>query len=151
MPLPNPRTSLRRAAIALAAITAVLVIASPAMAATQPPKAPKQVTCTAQGDGVHVTWAAVTGATSYNVWRKVGNNGAWIMIGSTTTTGYVDSTAASGQLYHYAASSVGAGGESDRGGTCNVVSIPFFPSNLALGAATVGGLGLTLLVFRRKK
>ncbi|MEA3204024.1 MAG: hypothetical protein QOI63_1704 [Thermoplasmata archaeon] len=153
------RTNLRTAAIVLGGVTAaLLLVAGPAAALavslgapSHPPKTPKNLSCHAESDGVHVAWDAVDDATSYNVWRKVGNNGQWIVIGSSVTNSYVDHTAASGQLYHYAASSVGAGGESGMSGTCNVVSIPFFPSAAALGLATVGGLGVTSLLFRRRK
>ena len=122
-----------------------------AQAAGQPPKAPKDVTCTAEGDGVHVSWDASTGATSYGVWRKVGNNGEWIKIGTTSDTSYVDHTAASGQLYHYAISAINGNGESDRGGTCNITSIPFFPSAFALVAAVGGSAGIAGVILSRRR
>lgn len=147
------------ATIALGGLAlALFLVAGPATAVSlsagapsHPPKTPKNVACNPQSDGVHVSWDAVDDATSYKVWRKVGNNGQWIVVGSAPTNSYVDHTAASGQLYHYAVSAVGPGGESSMSGTCNVVSIPFFPSAMALGVAGVGGLGVTALVFRRRK
>ena len=138
-------------AVAIATAAVLLMIVPLASAAGQPPP-PPSVSCSPQADGVHVTWDAVSGATSYNVWRKVGNNGAWIQIGSTTTTSFVDHTAASGQLYHYAVSTVNADGESDRGGTCNVTSIPFFPNALVSAAAVAGSLGVVgLSVLSRRR
>jgi hypothetical protein len=115
------------------------------------PQPPGDVQCAAQSDGIHVTWDAQAGATSYDVYRMTGTSGIWMKIGSSTTTGYTDSTAASGQTYHYAVSSHAHGMESARSDACTIASVPFFPSGFALGAASLGGLGLTMLVFRRRK
>ncbi|HUR63036.1 MAG TPA: hypothetical protein VM241_00995 [Candidatus Thermoplasmatota archaeon] len=158
MPLSPTQTKLRTAATVLLSAAAALLLAAPATAlslginaASHPPKTPKNVACDPQSDGVHVTWDAVADATSYNVWRKVGNNGAWMVIGSAPTNSYVDHTAASGQLYHYAVSALNADGESNMSGTCNVVSIPVFPTPVALSIGVVGALGATGLMFRRRR
>lgn len=136
----------------LLAVALALLIAAPfVQAAAKPPKAPGAVTCTSGEDGVHVSWSAVSDATSYKVWRKVGNSGPWIHIGTAETTSYVDHTSASGQRYHFAASSVGPGGESDRSGTCNITPIPFFPSLMALGAGVGAVLAAAVVILRRRR
>ena len=57
---------------------------------------------------VLLTWSVVTGATSYNVYRD------GVLLGSTTDTVFVDSTAEENQEYTYAVSAVGSGGESAK-------------------------------------
>ncbi len=51
----------------------------------------------------HVSWAAVTGATSYEVWRNSSNNSssATELNGNVTTTSYNDTSATSGTNYYY--------------------------------------------------
>ncbi len=50
---------------------------------------PTLVSCVRSGGGLMTTWLPVEGASSYSVYRKVGN-GAWILIGVSTTTSFTD-------------------------------------------------------------
>lgn len=55
-------------------------------------------------DGVHVTWAAPTGATAYEVWRNTTNSSSSatkISATDVTTTTYTDTTATAGKTYFY--------------------------------------------------
>jgi hypothetical protein len=54
-------------------------------------------------DHVHVTWDAVTGADSYEVWRNTTNDPATAtkLAGNLTTTSYDDNTATPGVTYYY--------------------------------------------------
>jgi fibronectin type 3 domain-containing protein len=47
-----------------------------------------------------ITWSAVTGASSYSVYRKT-SNGSWSFIGNTKTTSYTDSNCKNSTLYYY--------------------------------------------------
>ncbi len=50
--------------------------------------------------GPKVTWAKVTGAEKYRVFRKTGS-GSWKKLGDTTGVTYTDTTAVSGTTYYY--------------------------------------------------
>lgn len=52
------------------------------------------------GNGVSLTWGAVSGATAYDVYRKTGS-GAYAPLGSVSATSFVDTTAVNGTVYSY--------------------------------------------------
>ena len=56
-----------------------------------------------EADSVPITWNAVTGATSYQVWRSTFNDvsTAVQLIGGETGTSFDDTTAAAGPIYYY--------------------------------------------------
>jgi xyloglucan-specific exo-beta-1,4-glucanase len=85
---------------------------APPPAPVTPPAAPTGMTATAGNNQVTVSWAAVAGATSYNVYRSTtaGQQGA--RVGTSTTLSYVDTTAVNGTTYLYQVTAVNAGGES---------------------------------------
>jgi len=67
------------------------------------PSAPSRVKATdGQCNVTTVTWRGVSGATSYEVWRATSNNSAQgVLIGTSTTTSFQDTTGAFGQFYWY--------------------------------------------------
>jgi fibronectin type 3 domain-containing protein len=77
---------------------------------TEPPP-PGGMTVSA-GDGqTTISWAAVDGATSYNVYRSTTAGQQGTKVGATTTTSYVDSTALNGTTYYYQVTADNAAGE----------------------------------------
>ncbi len=52
-------------------------------------------------NGIIVSWGALNGADSYEVYRKVEGNDAWIKIGTTTDTSYESTNLTSGTTYYY--------------------------------------------------
>ncbi|MGN0525849.1 MAG: fibronectin type III domain-containing protein [Acutalibacteraceae bacterium] len=61
---------------------------------------PKLTKATAQSGKITVTFGKVTGAKSYNVYRKT-SGGKWAKIGTTTSGSYTDKTAKKGTTYYY--------------------------------------------------
>ncbi|MGN0525802.1 MAG: leucine-rich repeat protein [Acutalibacteraceae bacterium] len=61
---------------------------------------PKLTKATAQSGKITVTFGKVTGAKSYNVYRKTAG-GDWKKIGTTASTAYTDKTAKKGTTYYY--------------------------------------------------
>lgn len=51
--------------------------------------------------GIIVSWGALNGADSYEVYRKTADDKAWIKIGSTQNTSYESTNLASGTTYYY--------------------------------------------------
>jgi fibronectin type 3 domain-containing protein len=63
-------------------------------------KNPTLKTASATEEGIKVTWGDVTGAKSYNVYRKTAKSG-WTLITNTTEKSFVDTTAEKGVTYIY--------------------------------------------------
>jgi fibronectin type 3 domain-containing protein len=73
------------------------------------PAVPTNITASAADAQVTVSWTAVTGASSYNVYRSTSQTGTYTKLGAPTTTSYVDTVTATG-TYYYKASAVSMGG-----------------------------------------
>jgi len=98
--------------------------ATPLATLTPPP--PGGVTTTPGNGQVTIAWSAVTGATSYNVYRSTspdGTGATQVATGITGDTGtaFTDTSAANGTTYYYAVTAVNTNGESpvtfDNGGS----------------------------------
>ena len=79
--------------------------------ATTVPAAPTNVSAWCGNMKVSILWTAVTGATSYDVYRSTATGVAGTLLGSSTTTSYVDTTGTLGATYYYtvkAVNSIGA-------------------------------------------
>ena len=61
--------------------------------------APSVTKFEAVSNGLKLTWGAPSGASAYRVFRK--NGTSWKKLGDTTSTSYVDTTAAKGSTYTY--------------------------------------------------
>jgi hypothetical protein len=73
------------------------------------------VTASATDMGASLSWGAVSGATSYNVYRTDGEhecNFGKALVGSTAGTSFVDSGLQNGRGYYYVVTPMGAGGPS---------------------------------------
>jgi hypothetical protein len=80
-----------------------------------PPQAPTGILASdgTFSDGVHVSWNASAGATSYQVWRATTNKSSRAtLIGTSTTPLFNDTTATPGVTYYYWIRAVNAGGTS---------------------------------------
>ena len=66
-----------------------------------------------------LTWSAVSGATSYRVYRSESRGTGYGLLGTTTSTSYVNTGAAVGKTYYYRVKAVNSAGTS---GYSNIVS-----------------------------
>lgn len=82
------------------------------IAATSGSVAPTNLMATAGNAQVALTWAAVSGATSYNMKRSTTDGGPYTIIASPVATNHTDTTAVNGTTYFYVVSAVNGGGES---------------------------------------
>jgi hypothetical protein len=76
------------------------------------PAAPASLSASADNGEVTLTWAASTGATSYNVLRGTTTGGPYTQIATAATVAYTDSTVANGATYYYVVQAVNSGGVS---------------------------------------
>jgi len=81
-------------------------------AAVTVPAAPTGLTVTPGNGVVNLSWNAVSGATSYNVYRSTTAGTQGTLLGSGTTASGTDTAAANGTTYYYTVTAVNAGGES---------------------------------------
>ena len=111
--------------------------ASPALAAV-----PTTLTATGSGFLVTLTWAASSGATSYNVQRSSQHGGPYEHVGSTTSPAFFDGAVTNGTTYYYVVSAVNSGGASAN--SAEVFATPTAPTAQAAPLAAVpAGLSAT--------
>ena len=88
-------------------------VASPEYTITAVPAAPVVKAGNSATSGKPMlTWDAVDGATSYKVYRATSQNGTYSLLGSVTTTTYVNTGAKDGVTYYYKVTAVNDSGES---------------------------------------
>ncbi len=68
--------------------------------------APELKSATNYASGITIKWGKVTGASSYNVYRKVKGTSGWVKIATTKNTSYTDKKAVSGKIYIYTVKAV---------------------------------------------
>ena len=100
-----------------------------------PPAAPT-VTMTYSDSGKpKLTWNAVSGATSYRVFRSESRGTGYSLLGTTTATSYVNTGAAVGKTYYYRVKAVNSVGTS---GYSNIVSGKAKTAAPAAPSVTIG-------------
>jgi len=80
------------------------------------PGAPTGLTATPTSSSITLSWTAVTGATSYNVWRGTVSGGLStksVLVKDITATTYSDTTALAGTTYYYQVTAVNSDGASN--------------------------------------
>ena len=83
-----------------------------------------------------LTWNAVSGATSYKVYRATSQNGTYSLLGTVTTTSYTNTGAKAGTTYYYKVKAVNSAGESAYS---NVVSGRATVTTLTMGHSSTSG------------
>ena len=83
-----------------------------------------------------LTWNAVSGATSYKVYRATSQNGTYSLLGTVTTTSYTNTGAKAGTTYYYKVKAVNSAGESAYS---NVVSGKTTVTTLTMGHSASSG------------
>jgi len=107
------------------------------VAPTVPPEVPTGLAAVASDGSVLLSWAAPTGATTYEVFRSADGGSSYVSLGSASTPSFVDSTVDRGARYDYAVSASNAGGASARSASSSVTLPPAPPTNLT--AIVTGG------------
>ena len=83
-----------------------------------------------------LTWNAVSGATSYKVYRATSQNGTYSLLGTVTATSYTNTGAKAGTTYYYKVKAVNSAGESAYS---NVVSGRATVTTLTMGHSASSG------------
>ena len=83
-----------------------------------------------------LTWNAVSGATSYKVYRATSQNGTYSLLGTVTATSYTNTGAKAGTTYYYKVKAVNSAGESAYS---NLVSGRATVTTLTMGHSSTSG------------
>ena len=83
-----------------------------------------------------LTWNAVSGATSYKVYRATSQNGTYSLLGAVTATSYTNTGAKAGTTYYYKVKAVNSAGESAYS---NIVSGRATVTTLTMGHSASSG------------
>jgi len=83
-----------------------------------------------------LTWNAVSGATSYKVYRATSQKGTYSLLGTVTATSYTNTGAKAGMTYYYKVKAVNSAGESAYS---NVVSGKTTVTTLTMGHSASSG------------
>jgi hypothetical protein len=97
-----------------------------------PPATPTGLAAAAGQNQIGLTWNAVSGATSYNVYRSTAPGGEGVIPFKTglTTSSYTDPGLVTGVTYYYMVSAVGATGEGDASSEASAVAAGTFSDQL---------------------
>ena len=132
------------------AMVNAIVIGGLTAGGSTPPSTPTGLTATGGDSQVGLTWTAVDGATSYNVYRSTtpGGEGATPLTSSTTAS-YTDTAVTNGTTYYYkvtAVSGTGASAQSTEASAMPVPPSPPISSITVAPARVIGGVGATVTV-----
>ena len=83
-----------------------------------------------------LTWNAVSGATSYKVYRATSKSGTYSLLGTVTATSYTNTGAKAGTTYYYKVKAVSSAGESAYS---NIVSGRATVTTLTMGHSSTSG------------
>jgi fibronectin type 3 domain-containing protein len=100
---------------------------------TLKPSVPTGLSSTANSpNSITITWTAVSGAASYNIYRATSNGGNYTKINASAVgvNSYTNTGLAAGKTYYYKISAVNAGGESDRSNAKSAITKPNAPTGV---------------------
>ena len=113
------------------------IVSGKVKAVTPKPSAPVvKIGNSASSGKPMLTWNAVSGATSYKVYRATSQNGAYSLLGTVTATSYTNTGAKAGVTYYYKVKAVNSAGES---AFSNVVSGKTTVTTLTMGHSASSG------------
>jgi len=109
------------------------------------PSPPTGLTATPGNAQVRLGWNSSSGATSYSVKRATVSGGPYTVVGSPTSSGFIDTGLTNGTTYFYVVAAVnasGASGNSSEEGATPQSTAPAPPTGLSVNANKPGRLNL---------
>jgi hypothetical protein len=103
-------------------------VVAPGWPTSYPPPAPAILTITATNAQASLTWAAVSGANSYNLKRALTNGGPYSTVTNLDTTSYTDAGLTNSTTYFYVVSALNLAGESTNSVPASVTLPTIAPS-----------------------
>lgn len=103
-------------------------------ASAQAPSAPTGLGISAGNGTIYLSWASVSGAYGYYVYRSTG--GSYSYSGSTSSTSYTDSGLAAGTTYSYYLTAYNSAGQSSYSSSVSATTAPNPPTGLSASAGS---------------
>lgn len=99
------------------------------------PYAPTNLAAGISASQIYLSWSAVSGATSYDIYRSSNGGSTYTQIGTATGAAYTDSSISQGITYYYEVSAVNSYGQGQKSTPLAVttLSVPSAPTGLAAG------------------
>jgi len=120
-------------------LTVTLPVAGPTL-----PAQTTGLTATGGAGQVALSWNAVSGATSYNLYRSTVSGGETLFLGGLTSTSYTDSGLASSTGYYYTVAAVNSGGPGALSAEAAATTFVTAPAQVTGFSATGGSNKVTL-------
>jgi len=96
-----------------------------------PPSVPTGVSAVAtSSSSITVSWAAVSNADGYHVYRSSSASGTYTLVGTPSTTSYTDTDLSESTTYYYKVSANNSAGESSQSSVVSATSIPSIPTGV---------------------
>jgi hypothetical protein len=110
-----------------------------------PPAAPVITATAASSTSVTVSWGAVTGATSYDVYRETTIGGGFVFLTNTMTTSSTDNSASANTAYLYRVVAKNSGGSSPNSNSDLATTVIFTDDPLVVQSTTIRAVHVTQL------
>lgn len=94
-------------------------------------------------DVANLTWRAVSGADSYNIYRSISTAGNFTSVGTSATTSYQDEGLKVNTKYYYRVSAVNVNGEGKQSSAVSLTTRAKVSNYTALGDSIASGLSAT--------
>jgi fibronectin type 3 domain-containing protein len=121
----------------------VQVSAAPACT---PPAAPTAVVATPSSGSVALTWTAPAGAVSYRILRSPSAGSGYVLVGTSATASYTDTTVANGTVYFYVVTA--SNGSCSSANSAEVSAAPAcVPPSVPTGVTATPGNGQVALAW----
>ena len=69
------------------------------------------VTASSNSQCIEIKWNSVSGAVKYNVYRRLGDNGSWVYVGTTSGTSFIDKAVYYNKYYTYSVRAYASNGK----------------------------------------
>ncbi|MDR3172200.1 MAG: fibronectin type III domain-containing protein, partial [Treponema sp.] len=94
---------------------------------------------------ITITWAAVTGAIGYNIYRGESANGTYTKINTVqvTSTSYNDTGLTASKIYYYKVAAYNNGGEGDKSVYKSTITYPSIPTDISARGASSSSIRIT--------
>jgi hypothetical protein len=112
---------------------------TPVAIAVTGPAVPTNVSANSADAEVTVSWTAVTGANSYNVYRSDSQTGTYTKVGASASSPYTDTVTAMG-IYYYKASAVSVSGFESVHSTSTAIAVTMRESDVTSLSETLSWL-----------
>ncbi len=127
--------------IFLLLVLAVSLLSTASAAVPNPPVSLNAIS--ADTNTIEIRWSGVADADEYNVYRAESQNGPFMQVGTSGSTGYIDTGLRSGTTYYYKVAANNGDGESDFAGPVSATTKSMVPYNVNAQAVSMSEIAVS--------